>query len=233
MKIKLTVFLTVAVLAMSVAFGFFSFSNLQQVSAEEFAKNFASGGTVEGEGMDGAYSFDKAHSAIGFKVKHMGLAEVPGFFRDFTGTINYDAKDMKKSSVEFTAQMASVDTGNDGRDKHLRTADFFEVEKYPTMTFKSTKIEKKGKTWMITGDLTMKDVTKQVTFPFEVVGFLKDEKSGGMKMGASAETTINRRDFNVNYGKDLPNGTPMLSDDIKVSLSIEANMPGKAKSDAE
>ncbi len=233
MKIKFAVFLTVAVLALSAAFGFFSFSNLQQVSAEEFARNFKAGGEVGDEGIDGAYSFDTAHSAIGFKVKHMGLAEVPGYFRDFTGTINYDAKDMKKSSVEFTAQMASVDTGNDGRDKHLRTADFFEVEKYPTMTFKSTKIEKKGKVWMITGDLTMKDVTKSVTFPFEVVGFLKDERSGGMKMGAAAETTINRRNFNVNYGKDLPNGTPMLSDEIKVSLSIEANMAGKAKSDAE
>ncbi len=233
MKIKFAVFLTVAVLSMTAVFGFFNFGSLPQVSAEEFAQNFASGGNLEGEGMNGAYSFDKAHTAIGFKVKHMGLSEVPGYFRDFTGMINYDAKDMKKSSVEFTAQMASVDTGVDARDNHLKTADFFDVEKYPTMTFKSTKIEKKGKNWIVTGDLTMKDVTKSVSFPFEVVGFLKDEKSGGTKMGAMAETTINRRDFNVNYGSNMPNGLPMLSDDIKVSLSIEAGMPGKAKSDAE
>ena len=233
MKIKFAVFLTVTVLSMTAVFGFFNFGSLPQVLAEEFAQNFASGGNLESEGMNGAYSFDKAHTAIGFKVKHMGLSEVPGYFRDFTGTINYDAKDMKKSSVEFTAQMASVDTGVDARDNHLKTADFFDVEKYPTMTFKSTKIEKKGKNWMITGDLTMKDVTKSVSFPFEVVGFLKDEKSGGMKMGAMAETTINRRDFNVNYGSNMPNGLPMLSDDIKVSLSIEAGIPGKAKSDAE
>lgn len=233
MKLKLTVFSTVAVLTLTAVFAFFNFGTLNEVSAEEFVENFAAGGNVKVEGASGAYNFDKAHSAIGFKVKHMGLAEVPGYFRDFTGTINYDAADMKKSSVEFTAQMTSVDTGVEARDKHLRTADFFEVEKYPTMTFKSTKIEKKGKVWMVTGDLTMKDVTKSVAFPFEVTGFIKDERSGGMKMGTMAETIINRRDFNVNYGKDLPNGTPMLSDEIKVSLSIEANMPGKAKSDAE
>lgn len=231
MKLKLTVFLTFAVLAMSAAFGFFIFGNSPQVSAKEFAENFAANGVLKDEGISGAYNFDKAHSAIGFSVVHMGLAAVPGYFNDFSGTVNYDAKNMKKSSVEFTAQMTSIDTRNEGRNKHLRSADFFDVEKYPTMTFKSTKIEKKGKVWMVTGDLTMKDVTKSITFPFEVVGFLKDEKSGGMKMGASVETSINRRDFNVNYGGNLPNGTPSVSDDVKINISVEANMPGAAKSD--
>ncbi len=181
------------------------------------------------EGMTGAYSFDKAHSAIGFRVRHMGLADVPGYFKDFKGTINYDAKDITKSSVEFTAMMTSVDTRNEGRDKHLRTADFFDVEKFPEMTFKSTKVEKKGKNLMITGDLTMRGVTKSITFPFTVAGFLPDQRSGGMKMGAYAETTINRRDFGVNYGTNLPNGTQMLSDNVVVVLNIEANMPGATK----
>lgn len=231
MKIKSAIFLTVAVFAISAAFGFFYFGNSPQVSAKEFAENFAANGALENEGVSGTYNFDKAHSAIGFSVVHMGLAKVPGYFTDFSGTVNYDAKDMKKSTVEFTAQMASIDTRIDGRDKHLRSADFFDVEKYPTMSFKSTKIEKKGKVWMVTGDLTLKDVKKSITFPFEVVGFLNDERSGGMKMGASAETSINRRDFNVNYGGNLPNGTAMVSDDVKINISLEANMPGAAKSD--
>ena len=175
------------------------------------------------EESTGTYNFDKAHSSIGFRVKHMGLVDVPGYFRDFTGTVKYDGKDVAKSSVEFTAKMDSVDTGVAPRDKHLKTADFFEVEKYPEMTFKSTKVEKKGKTWMVTGDLTMKGVTKQISFPINVAGFLKDAK-GGTKVGVTAETTVNRRDFGVNYGSNMPNGVAVLSDDIKVILNIEGNM---------
>lgn len=174
------------------------------------------------EGASGAYSFDKAHSFIGFRVKHMGLIEVPGYFRDFTGTVNYDAKDMNKSSVEFSAKIASVDTGVAGRNGHLQKEDFFDAEKYPELTFKSTKLEKKGKQWMMTGDLTMRGVTKSVTFPFEIVGFLTGEK--GTRMGITAETVVNRRDFGVNYDSKLPNGTPSVSDEIKVGLQIEATM---------
>lgn len=177
------------------------------------------------EGASGAYNFDKAHASIGFRVKHMGLVDVPGYFRDFKGMINYDAKDVTKSSVEFTAQATSVDTGVAPRDKHLRTADFFDVEKFPELSFKSTKVEKKGKNLMITGDLTMKGVTKSITFPFNVAGFIVDSKSGATRMGATAETVINRRDFGVNYGTNLPNGKPMLSDNITVILNIEANLP--------
>ena len=182
-------------------------------------------------GASGAYNFDKNHSSIGFRVKHMGLVDVPGYFRDFTGTINYDAKDVTKSSVEFNAKMTSVDTGVANRDNHLRTADFFEVEKYPDMTFKSTKVEKSGNQWLITGNLTMKGVTKQISFPFNVAGFIPGER--GTRMGAVAETTINRKDFGVNYGNKLPNGTPQLSDDVKVILNIEAVMPPAPKASAE
>ena len=177
-------------------------------------------------GASGAYTFDKAHSSIGFRVKHMGLVDVPGYFRDFTGTINYNAEDMTKSTVEFTAKMTSVDTGVAPRDKHLRTADFFEVEKYPEMTFKSTKVEKKGKQWMLTGDLTMKGVTKSITFPFQVVGFLPGEKA--TRTGVVAQTVINRRDFGVTYGDTLPNGVAALSDEVRIDLQIEANMPNPA-----
>jgi len=176
----------------------------------------------------GAYSFDKAHSFIGFKARHMGLIDVPGYFRDFTGKVNYDAADPAKSTVEFTAKVTSVDTGVAGRDNHLRTADFFEVEKFPELTFKSTKVEKKGKEWIVTGDLTMKGVTKPVMIPFEITGFLPGTERAGAKIGITGETTINRRDFGVNWGNNLPSGIPQVADQVKVVLSIEAAKPRPA-----
>ena len=143
-----------------------AFLTLSQNGAEAVAPTlfdrFASG---KPEGESGVYTFDKAHSTIGFRVRHTGLIEVPGYFRDFKGSINYDANNVTKSTVEFTAKATSVDTGVAPRDNHLRTADFFEVEKYPDITFKSTKVEKKGKMWMVTGDLTMKAVTKTHQLP--------------------------------------------------------------------
>ena len=190
------------------------------------AERFSDDKKAKQTGTTGTYNFDKSHSFIGFKVKHMGLIEVPGFFRDFTGAVNYNAEDVTRSSVEFTAKATSIDTGVAGRDRHLRTADFFDVEKFPDVIFKSTKVEKRGKDWQVTGDLTMRGVTKSITFPFQVAGWLSaDERSGG-KMGITAETTLNRRDFGVNYGGNLPTGTPMLSDEVKVELQIEA---GKAR----
>jgi polyisoprenoid-binding protein YceI len=201
-----------------VAFAVLSQTYTQAVN-RTFAERFAASSKT---GDSGVYAFDKAHSAIGFKVKHMGLIEVPGFFRDFTGTVNFNAKDVSKSTVEFTAKATSVDTGVAPRDNHLRTPDFFEVEKFPDITFKSTKVEKKGKDWMLTGDFTMKGVTKSITFPFEITGWLPaDERSGG-KMGITAQTTINRRDYGVNYGNTLPSGIAALSDEIKIDLQIEA-----------
>jgi len=203
--------------------GLFIVSNFGTTAENvSIGEKFSVGDKLTVEEQTGTYSFDKAHSSIGFRAKHFGLVEVPGYFRDFTGTVKYDGKDVAKSSVEFTAKMESVDTGVAGRDKHLRTADFFEVEKYPEMTFKSTRVEKKGKNWMVTGDLMMKGVTKQIMFPITVAGFVKTER--GTKMGATAETTINRRDFGVNYDSKLPGGGAAVSDDIKVVLNVEGNM---------
>jgi polyisoprenoid-binding protein YceI len=170
--------------------------------------------------QSGEYVFDKNHSFIGFRIKHMGLIEVPGYFRDFTGTINYDAKNAANSSVNFTAKVTSVDTGVQARDNHLRTKDFFEVETYPDMTFKSTKVERSGNNFTVTGDLTIKGVTKQVSFPFQLAGFAPDRR--GLKMGVTAGTQINRRDFGVNYGGNMSNGVPTLADQVTVWLQIEA-----------
>ena len=212
-----------------VGIAFVAFIILSQTGAEainrSFEQRFAGSAAV---GDSGVYNFDKAHSFIGFKVKHMGLIEVPGFFRDFVGTVNFDAKDITKSTVEFTAKATSVDTGVTGRDNHLRTKDFFEVEKFPDITFKSTKVTKKGKGYILTGDFTMKGVTKSITFPFQIAGWVPANEKAGAKMGIVAETSINRRDFGVNYGSNMPNGVPMLSDIVKIDLQIEANGPKPA-----
>ena len=202
--------------------GGFVLSNFSTTASNPtIEERFAIEGALD-EGGSGAYSFDKAHSFIGFRVKHMGLIEVPGYFRDFTGTVNYDAKDVSKSSVEFTAKIASVDTGAPGRDAHLQKPEFFDAVKFPDLTFKSTKIEKKGKQWMVTGNLTIRDVTKSITFPFDIAGFLVGER--GTRMGIVGETAINRRDYGVTYDSKLPNGTLSVADEIKVTLQIEANM---------
>lgn len=199
-------------------------TGLTRAENNSFAERFSSDKKQIGD--SGVYAFDKAHSFIGFKARHMGLIDVPGFFRDFTGEVNFDAADVTKSSVSFTAKTTSIDTGVAGRDRHLRTADFFDVEKFPEMTFKSTKVEKKGKGWIVTGDLTLRGVTKSVAIPFQIAGWLPPGERNGWKMGISGETTINRRDFGVNWGNNLPSGIPAVADDVKVVLQIEA---GKAK----
>lgn len=200
--------------------------NTTNAFEQRFAERFIVDGKIALKGESGAYDFDKAHSFIGFKVKHMGLIEVPGFFRDFTGTANYNDADVTKSSVEFSAKVTSVDTGVAGRDGHLRRADFFHVEKFPDLTFKSTKVTKKGKTLIVTGDLTMRGVTKTLSIPFTITGFLPGERP---RMGITGETTINRRDFGVNYGGNLPGTTiPQIADQVKVVLQIEALKPKAA-----
>ncbi len=204
---------------------FFVFNSTGGTAADDFAYRYA-GAAASGD--SGTYNFDKAHSFIGFKVVHTGLIEVPGFFRDFIGAVDYNADDITKSTVTFTVKTTSVDTGVAPRDNHLRTPDFFEVEKYPEMTFKSTKVEKKGDQLYLTGNLTMKEVTKSVTFPFKIAGWLPADQRTGGKMGIAAETTINRRDFGVNYAAMLPNGVPALSDEVKVVLQIEAVKPRPA-----
>ena len=214
-------FLLGIVLAALLVFSNFSTTASNTNIAERFNID-----TKKDAGASGVYTFDSAHSSIGFRVKHMGLIDVPGYFREFTGTVNYDAKDVSKSTVEFTAKATSVDTGVDRRDNHLRSKDFFEVEKFADITFKSTKIEKKGKQWMLTGDFTMKGVTKQISFPFNVAGFIPGDKA--TRMGAMAATSINRRDFGVNYGSNLPNGAQVLSDEVRIDLQIEANMSNPA-----
>src|ERR1044072_731771 len=172
----------------------------------------------------GEYKLDPAHSRIGFAVRHLEINWVEGRFRDFEGTIHYDEQDVTKSSVEFNAKVESIDTGVEARDKHLRTADFFEVEKYPTLTFKSTRVERKGKdAFVLHGDLTMKGVTKQVQFPFQLAGAVKDPW-GNTRFGVEAQTNRNRRDFGINYGNAFAGGLD-VGNEVTITLRLEAVRP--------
>ena len=174
----------------------------------------------------GAYNIDPAHSIIGFAVRHLEINWVEGRFKDFTGTINFDDKAITKSNVQFTAKIASIDTGVDARNNHLKTADFFDAAKYPDMKFVSTKVERKGKDkYILTGDLTIKDVTKSVSFPFTLTGAVKDPW-GGTRFGIQAETVINRQDYNVKWGHALAEGGLDVGNNITVKLQLEAVKPG-------
>ena len=172
----------------------------------------------------GDYKIDPAHSIIGFNIQHNEINLVSGRFKDFTGSIHYDDKDMSKSSVEFKAKVESIDTGVEARDKHLRTADFFEVAKYPEMTFKSTSVAKKGKAHILTGDLTLKGVTKQVTLPFTITGAIKDGR-GNTRMGIAAQTKIDRRDYGIVWGHALPGGGFDVAHDVTIDLHLEVIQP--------
>jgi polyisoprenoid-binding protein YceI len=165
---------------------------------------------------------DKAHSEATFQVRHM-MSKVSGKFKDFSGRINIDRAKPAASSVEFNIKTASVDTGDADRDKHLQTADFFDAAKNPEITFKSTKIAatKKKNVYDVTGDLTMRGVTKHVTIPVEFNGFGKDPW-GNERAGFSLTTTVNRKDYGINWNKALDNGGFLVGDDVTINVNLEA-----------
>ncbi len=218
MNKKVAAFLSVGFLAMFSAFVLLGVGATSRAKSLNFAERFDTrSGAVKLTSKEavGLYSADKGHSYIGFRVMHMGLAEVPGSFNDFKSTINFDPENINKSSVEFSAKVTSVDTRVAGRDKHLRSKDFFEVEKYPDLTFKSTKVEKNGNNLKVYGNLTLKGVTKEVVIPFKIHGPVKGRR-GRMKMGIQGAANINRRDFNVNYATNA-----IVSDNVKIDLQLE------------
>lgn len=166
------------------------------------------------------YVIDPVHSSVGFNIRHF-VSKVPGRFAKFSGTITVDRANPAQSSAEATIDIASVDTGNQKRDDHLRTADFFDAAKYPTMKFKSTSWKKTGEnTYDVTGDLTLKDVTRPVTLKVTSLGF--GPGMGGTQLsGWEATTTIDKKQWNM---KDPPMLDAALGDDVTISINIEAGM---------
>ena len=170
----------------------------------------------------GEYKIDPAHSIIGFAIRHYEINWVEGRFKDFNGVIRFDESDVTKSTVEFTAKVESIDTGVAQRDQHLRTADFFDVAKFPEMTFKSTKVERKGKdSYVLTGDFTLKGVTKQVAIPFTITGAIKDSR-GSMRFGIEAQTKINRQDYGITWGKPMEGGGLDVGNEVTIKFHLEA-----------
>lgn len=175
----------------------------------------------------GTWKIDPNHSSAQFSVRHMMVSNVKGTFQKLSGTVQYDPANISNTKIEATIDTATVNTNQESRDKDLRSADFFDVGKFPTMTFKSTKVEAAGGGKLkMTGDLTIHGVTRQVTF--EVDGpspAIKDPS--GLRMGASATTKINRRDFGLNYNRMIEAGA-VVGDEVAIDLEIEMVKPSAA-----
>lgn len=169
------------------------------------------------------FKIDPVHSSAAFKVRHMMVSTVVGRFSDIGGTITYDPQDPTKSKVEATIKTISVNTDNNNRDGDLKQ-NYFEVEKFPEMTFKSTKIEKRGDQWVATGPLTIKDVTKTIEIPFDLTVVTTQR---GPALGASATFKVNRNDYHVAKASVVDNGAT-VGNDITIELNIEAHPPKPA-----
>ena len=170
-----------------------------------------------------SWEIDPAHTTVEFSIRHMTVSNVRGTFDKVVGTATADETDLTKSTILATIETASVNTRNDKRDEHLRSADFLDVAKYPGMVFKSKKIEKgKDGHWNVTGDLTLHGVTKEVVLDVEGPTPSVKDPMGKTRAGAHVTTTLKRTDFGIVYNKTLETGGLMLGDDIAVSIDVEA-----------
>lgn len=191
---------------------------LRRLSSLALAASFV----VAGPAAAATWVLDTEHSTVGFAVKHMMVTDQKGAFDTFSGTIELDDKDITKSTVNVTIDPASVNTKNKKRDDHLRSPDFFDAAKFPKMTFVSTKVEKaKDGGLLVTGNLTIRDVTKPVTL---TVAPLSDEFKdpwGGTHRGTTATATINREEFGLTWNKALEKGGFVVGKDVKIELQVE------------
>jgi polyisoprenoid-binding protein YceI len=168
------------------------------------------------------WKLDKAHSSVTFTVRHMVISEVTGNFKDFTIALKSEKDDFSDAEVQSTIKVASLSTDNTMRDNHLKSDDFFNAEKFPEINFKSTSFEKlDGNKYKITGDLTIRDVTKNVTFDATLNGTLKTDR--GTLAAWKATTTINRFDFNLKWNKSLETGGLIVGQDVTITLNLELN----------
>lgn len=166
------------------------------------------------------YAIDPDHSQVIFKVKHMGISTVTGRFDLVEGSYTFDEAEIDNSSVETTIQTASVNTNKQKRDDHLKSPDFLNVDKYPTITFKSKEVKKGGDGFVIVGDLTINGVTKQVELDAEYGGKAVDPM-GNERTAFTAETKIDRKDYGITWNKTLDAGGLVVGDDVRIELEVE------------
>ncbi|HXY69845.1 MAG TPA: YceI family protein [Gemmatimonadales bacterium] len=167
------------------------------------------------------WAFDAVHSSVNFTVRHMVVSKVRGRFTKWDGTLAMDEKDPAGGSVEVSIDAGSVNTGVDQRDAHLRSGDFFDVERFPTITFKSRKVEKAGEGALkITGDLTMHGVTRPVVLDAEYAGSAKDPW-GGVRAGFSARAVLDRKDFGLTYNQLLETGGVLVGETVEIGIEVE------------
>jgi len=167
------------------------------------------------------YQIDPSHSSASFTIKHMMIAKVHGGFEKMSGTLNYDAANPTKSTINVTIDTASINTREAQRDDHLKGPDFFDVEKYPTISFKSTRVDKSADGLKIVGDLTIHGVTQQVTLESEVPSAEMKDPWGNVKIGASASTKIKRKDFGLTWNAALEAGGFLVGDDVTINLDVQ------------
>ncbi len=167
------------------------------------------------------YKIDPAHTNVGFSVQHLMISRVNGSFTDVAGTILHDPADVTKSSVEVTVKTNSITTNNTNRDNHLRSADFFDVEKFPEMTFRSTTIRKQGQGYLCVGTLTLHGVSKEVQIPFQIMGTVTDPL-GEVRLGVEGQLSLDRKEFGINWNKVLDNGGVAVGNKVNMTLIVEA-----------
>ena len=172
-----------------------------------------------------SYIVDKTHALVGFTVRHLVINKVRGKFNDFTGTITYNEQDITKSALKGTIKVASIDTDNAKRDKHLRSPDFFDAANHPNITFVSKRVEQSGTTNRLVGDVTIHGITKEIKIPFTITGKIKDPW-GKMRIGFEAILRINRQDFGVAYSKVMDNGGLVVGNRVNIELIGEAVKQG-------
>ena len=178
--------------------------------------------TIPAPGTVTTWNLDAAHSVAEFKVKHMMISNVKGSFSGISGTLHLDETDYTHSTVDVSIPAATLTTGDAQRDVHLKSADFFDVEKFPTLAFKSTNIDSKGGgDYAVTGDLTIHGITKSVTLAVEDVSEPSKDPWGNSRIGLSGSAKINRKDFGLTWNSALETGGVLVGEDVTISLEVE------------
>jgi|tagenome__1003787_1003787.scaffolds.fasta_scaffold20491409_1 polyisoprenoid-binding protein YceI len=178
-------------------------------------------GTTVLQDISGDYTIDPAHTRLGFSARHAMVATVRGQFTDFTGTAHVDTANPADSKVELSIVANSISTGQQQRDDHLRSGDFFESEEHPDITFKSTDVTRDGDDWTITGDLTIKGVTHSIAVPFEFTGSAQDP-FGNTRIGFEGAATLNRKDWGLSWNAALETGGVLVSEKVKLQFDVSA-----------